>query len=253
MQSPRYIFNTSGNYVAFVQGTNLFDTDANWLGFIEDGDDVYSADDGSYMGTLSTDDRLLVNTGVQSYNRLRPLRPLTPLRPIRPMRRLRMPRLPRGFRDYFEVEPPKQPTSKLLESLAGLISSGTIPPQTAADLLAKIGSRSFAEQLDLNKTLGSQLRTPSGIFLGNVNRNKFDINSLTNQFGKYGNRFAPESIFNKFSQYGSPYGTESPYNKFSTTPPVFVKNGESIGYLTVNEYLTPRVGPDEFITWLGNE
>jgi hypothetical protein len=143
--------------------------------------------------------------------------------------------LPRGFRDYFETEAPKPAASKLLESLASLMNSGHIQPETAADLLAKIGTRGFAETLSTNNILGSQLRTPSGIFLGNVNRNKFDADSLINPYGTYGNRFAAESIFNKYSQYGSPYGTESPYNKFSTTPPVFVKDGGSLGYLTVNQ------------------
>jgi hypothetical protein len=75
--SVRYIFNTSGNYVAFVQGNHLFDTNSRWLGFIEDGDDVYSAEDGSYVGTLSADDRLLVNFQVSAHRRLRPLRPLS--------------------------------------------------------------------------------------------------------------------------------------------------------------------------------
>jgi len=248
----RYIFNTSGNYVAFVEGNNIFNPSCKWLGFIEDGDDVYSAKDGSYMGTLSSDDRLLVNTRVQGHNRLRPLRPLTPLRPLPPMRRLRMSGLPRGFHDHFETQTPKPPASKILETLASLISSGHIQPETAADLLANIGTRSFAEILTTDNLLGCQLRTPSGVFLGNVNRNRFDVNSLVNQYGQHGSRFAAESIFNKYSQYGSPYGSESPYNKFSTTPPVFVKDGKSLGYLTVNQYLTPRLDPDDFITWLGN-
>lgn len=249
--SVRYIFNTSGNFVAFVQGSHLFDTKSKWIGFIEDGDDVYSAEDGSYMGTLSSDDRLLVNTQVQGRRRLRPLRPLMPLRPLRPLRRLRMSRLPRGYRDYFEVEVPRT-ASKFLESLASLVSAGHIPPETAGELLAKISNRTFSETLSTDNILGSQLKTPSGVFLGNVNRNKFDSDSLVNPYGQYGNRYSVESIFNQYSQYGSPYGTESPYNKFSTTPPMFVKGGETLGYLTVNQYLTPRLGPDEFVSWLGN-
>lgn len=246
----RYIFSTNGNYVAFVHGNNLFDTSSNWIGFIEDGDDVYSAKDGSYMGTLSADDRLLVNTQVRGHSRLRPPRPPRPLPPMRPMRRLRMSRLPRGYRDYFEVEVPR-PTSKLLESLASLVSSGHMPPETAAELLANIGTRTFSEKLSTDSILDSQLKTPSGVFLGNVNRNRFDADSLVNPYSQYGGRYSAESIFNVYSQYGSPYGSESPYNKFSTTPPMFVKNGETLGYLTVNEYLTPRLAPDEFINWLG--
>ena len=161
-----------------------------------------------------------------------------------------MSRLPHGYRDYFQAEVPK-PTSKFLESLASLISSGHIPPETAADLLANIGNRSYAETLRVENVLDSQLKTPSGIFLGNVNRNKFDTDSLVNAYGSYGNRYSVESIFNKYSQYGSPYGTESPYNKYTTSPPMFVKDGKTLGYLTVNQYLTPRLDPDEFINWLG--
>lgn len=249
--SVRYIFSTSGNYVAFVQGNHLFDTNSNWIGFIEDGDDVYSAENGAYLGTLSTDDRLIVNTQAQAYSRLRPPRPLRPLRPIRPMRRLRMSKLPRGYQDYFEAEVPR-PASKLLESLASLVSNGHMPPETAAEVLANIGTRAFSQELSTDNILHSQLKTPSGVFLGNVNRNKFDPDSLINPYGQYGNRYSAESIFNAYSQYGSPYGGESPYNKFSTTPPMFVKNGQALGYLSVNQYLTPRISPDDFINWLGN-
>lgn len=246
----RYIFNTSGNYVAFAQGGHLFDPNGEWLGFIEDGDDVYSARDGSYMGTISADDRLLVNIQVHGHNRLRPMRPIRPMRPMRPMRRLRMSRLPQGFRDYFEVEIPR-PASKLLDSIAALINSGHVPPEAAAELLTNIGNRAFPETLEKETLLGSQLKTPSGIFLGNVNRNRFDTDSLVNPYGSYGSRYSSESIFNKYSQFGSPYGSESPYNRFSSAPPMFVKDGHTLGYLTVNQYLSPRIDPDEFINWLG--
>jgi hypothetical protein len=237
--------------VAFLQNGHLFDTNCQWLGFIEDGDDVYSAGDGSYMGTLSTDDRLIVNTKVSGHSRLRPLKPLRPLRPLGPLRRLRMSRLPHGYRDHFETEVAR-PSSKLFESLASLVSSGQIPPETAAQILVNVGSRVFSEKLNTDIIMNSQLKTPSGVFLGNVNRNKFDADSLVNPYSQYVSPYSAESIFNKFSQYGSPYGTESPYNKFSTTPPMFVKNGEALGYVTVNQYLTPRIDPDEFIKWLGN-
>jgi hypothetical protein len=156
-----------------------------------------------------------------------------------------------GYQDYFEAEVPR-PKSRLLESLASLVTHGHVPPETAAELLANIGSRAFSETLSADSVSGSQLKTQSGVFLGNVNRDKFDPDSLLNPYGQYGNRYSAESIFNVYSQYGSPYGSESPYNKFSTTPPMFVKNGEALGYLTVNKYLTPRLAPDDLINWLGN-
>jgi hypothetical protein len=75
---------------------------------------------------------------------------------------------------------------------------------------------------------------------------------LVNTFGPHGSRYSSDSIFNQYSPFGSPYGGESPYNQYSTSPPMFVKNGTSLGYLSVNKYLSPRVDPQEFITWLEN-
>ena len=42
--SVRYIFNTSGNYVAFISGDNLFNPDCDWIGFIKNGNEVYSSE-----------------------------------------------------------------------------------------------------------------------------------------------------------------------------------------------------------------
>lgn len=88
-----------------------------------------------------------------------------------------------------------------------------------------------------------------GTFLGKLNPNKFDQESIFNKFGVYGNKFAQVSIFNKFSSYGSQFSKLSPYNSFSKTPPkVFVK-GKFIAYLTTNKFINPRIDPDELVDW----
>jgi len=78
-------------------------------------------------------------------------------------------------------------------------------------------------------------------YLGCLNCDKFDVNSIWNQFGTYGNRFATNSIWNKFGTYGNKFNNESPWNKFGTKPPVVVdKDGNFYGYLSLNKYTNKR-------------
>lgn len=251
--ADRFLFNTRGDYVAFVDDNNIFDTSLNWIGFIEDGDDVFSAEDGSYMGTLLGDDRLVVGLRSHHMRRMRPLRPVRPLRPLRPLRRLRMANLPPGLKDYFEVNKPDRPapnSASFFETLTSLVKAGALSADNAASVMAQLPSVGGGSNLTPASIMDSELRTLGGKFLGRVNRNRYDQDSLVNTFGPYGSRYSGDSIFNKYSTYGSPYGAESPYNEYSQSPPVFVKNGRSLGYLTVNNYLQPRVDPQEFLNWL---
>ena len=45
------------------------------------------------------------------------------------------------------------------------------------------------------------LVSPDGKYLGNLNSNQFDPNSVSNQFGRYGSQFSPDSINNQFGTY----------------------------------------------------
>ena len=92
----RYLFRTSGEYVAFVQDDNVFTPDCDWIGFIQNGNEVYH-DGGAFMGYLLDDDRVARNR--QEARRMPRMRPM---RPMRPMRRLRMLRLPYPYQDVFE-------------------------------------------------------------------------------------------------------------------------------------------------------
>lgn len=59
-----------------------------------------------------------------------------------------------------------------------------------------------------------QIYAPDGTYLGNLNTNQFDPNSVSNPFGPYGSRFAPNSINNPFGQYGSPFSPNSVHNPY---------------------------------------
>lgn len=222
--SVRYLFNTVGNYVAFQQGSNVFAPNAEWLGFIVGGNQLY-APDGEFLGYILGDDRVARDKTEQRRPKLgplqRPQRPLRPLKPLKPLKRLRKPKLPHPYEDVFED---------------GII--GAEPTSLASDVA-------------LDALLGSALYAADNVLLGKINRDPYDAESITNQYGEYGNPYSGKSIFNEYSTYGNPYSALSPYNEFSRTPPRFVKDGNILAYLTVNQFITPRVDPKQFRAWLG--
>jgi hypothetical protein len=218
--SVRYLFNTSGNYVAFISGTNVFTPSCEWIGVITQGNQMYDTN-GIFKGYILDDDRVVVNlSDPKRPKTLRPSRPMRPMRPLRPLRRLAMLPLPSPYQDVFANT---SPTKSLAASSTG---SG-----------------------NLGDLMGARLIAADDKFLGTVNTNRFDPESMLNRFGDYGSPYQENSIFNKYGDYGSRYGSYSPWNRYAT-PPVFVKNGESLGRLTVDAKVKDRIDPDEFVNWL---
>jgi len=86
-------------------------------------------------------------------------------------------------------------------------------------------------------------------FLGKLNPNRYDNESIFNKDGPYGSQYSGTSIFNRYSSYGSPYSKLSPYNRLSNTPPKIYLKGKQIGFLTVNTTILNRVDPDAIIDW----
>ena len=60
----------------------------------------------------------------------------------------------------------------------------------------------------------------TGQYLGNLSANKFDENSVSNPYGRYGSEYSPDSIKNPYSQWGSPYSNKSVNNEYATQAPV---------------------------------
>lgn len=66
----------------------------------------------------------------------------------------------------------------------------------------------------------------TGKYLGNLNSNPYDPNSVSNPYGRYGSRFSQDSINNPYGQYGSQFSQHSPNNPFArgitpTLPPLW--------------------------------
>jgi hypothetical protein len=95
----------------------------------------------------------------------------------------------------------------------------------------------------------SYLQATDGTYLGSLNPNNFDQNSIFNQFGPYGSQFSPTSIYNQFGPYGGQFSQMSPFNKFSNSGPIVFLNGNRIGTLTANPFTPNRIDPDTIKEW----
>lgn len=82
------------------------------------------------------------------------------------------------------------------------------------------------------------LSTQQGKFLGNLDDQRVDNDSISNQFGDYGSRFSDLSILNPFGEYGGQFGRESPNNQFCDKPPRIVSETKgAIALLSCNKLL----------------
>jgi hypothetical protein len=50
-----------------------------------------------------------------------------------------------------------------------------------------------------------KIYTPDGQYRGNLNNNRYDPNSISNPYGRYGNKYSPDSIKNPYANPGINY------------------------------------------------
>ncbi len=78
-------------------------------------------------------------------------------------------------------------------------------------------------------------------YLGCLNCDNFDKNSIWNKFSDYGNVFSSKSIWNTYGNYGSTYSAYSPWNSYASYPPAILdQDGNFFGFLTLNPYKSDR-------------
>lgn len=73
--------------------------------------------------------------------------------------------------------------------------------------------------------------------------NKYNSDSIFNEYGDYGSKYSSTSIWNKYSNFGSPNGAYSAFNKSTQTPPIVIKKGKIIAYITVNKSIQGGISP----------
>lgn len=88
------------------------------------------------------------------------------------------------------------------------------------------------------------------VFLGNINADTTDENSIMNPYGGHGSDEAYYSIFGDGGPYKGLNGVFSPFNRFCEAPPRIMKDSVFVAYLTENELLSPRVSTYVLIGYL---
>lgn len=83
-----------------------------------------------------------------------------------------------------------------------------------------------------------------GTYLGVISSNRYQNESVCNEYGPHGSPYRQDSVRNEYSAYGSPYRSGSAYNPYTSNPPRIYLNGRAIGYLTKNDFLAGAVDPD---------
>lgn len=63
----------------------------------------------------------------------------------------------------------------------------------------------------------------TGKYLGTLSTNKFDPDSTSNEYGKYGSKYSPDSINNEHGKYGSPYSPDGANNPYATKSAIDTK------------------------------
>lgn len=104
-------------------------------------------------------------------------------------------------------------------------------PTFAADVCLMVKDASVVAQDSENTSLGKIV-------------NSYNTNSIFNEYGDFGSQYSTKSIWNQYGSFGGEYGTYSPFNKYAASPPMLIKSGKLIGYLTVNKSVQPSISPN---------
>lgn len=116
--------------------------------------------------------------------------------------------------------------------------------QSAQEAEYKIANSKAIYQACINSNTVSKLYLFGGkesdVLLGCLNCDKYDSESIWNEFGKYGSKYNSQSIWNKYGTYGGSGGRFSPFNRFSTPPKIIDAKGYFIGYFTTDKYFADR-------------
>lgn len=88
-------------------------------------------------------------------------------------------------------------------------------------------------------------------FIGKLTLNKFDADSIFNNYGIYGSKYSALSLCNQYSVYGNPYSQLSAFNLYTTNPPYIILRGQFYGRLSKNRFLNGNVvNPDNIAEWM---
>jgi hypothetical protein len=84
------------------------------------------------------------------------------------------------------------------------------------------------------------------VYLGKLTTDKYDSESVFNEYGTYGSKYDALSIWNDYGLYGGKYSSYSAFNKYALSPPFIVDSeGYLVGRVTTNSFLEGAINPNE--------
>lgn len=72
---------------------------------------------------------------------------------------------------------------------------------------------------------GGRVYAQDGKYLGRLDSNPYDPESVANPYGRYGSSYSQESVNNPYSPYGSECSSYSARNPYASRPPVVLYGG----------------------------
>jgi len=100
--------------------------------------------------------------------------------------------------------------------------------------LILFSTNTFAQKLELYTNDGKEE------YLGCLNCDAKDANSIWNSYGNYGNLYSQKSIWNKYGIFGDQTSSYSPWNIHADNPPIVKKDGVMYGYFTTNKHFVGK-------------
>ena len=104
-------------------------------------------------------------------------------------------------------------------------------------------AQDFSQLVDILRGTRIVAQDDKNTYLGKL-ANEYDSDSIFNEYGTYGSEYSSKSIWNEYSTFGSEYSSYSPFNSYTSTPPMIIKSGKVIGYLTTNKTIKAGVSPN---------
>ncbi|MGI6295071.1 MAG: hypothetical protein ACOX3G_03205 [Armatimonadota bacterium] len=79
-------------------------------------------------------------------------------------------------------------------------------------------------------------QSANSVYLGRFSENKYDSDSISNKYGRYGNPYG-NTVTNPYSPYGNRFSSTSISNRYTTdAPKIYAEDGTYLGKLSANKY-----------------
>ena len=120
----------------------------------------------------------------------------------------------------------------------------TTKPIWAALLIALASTAPVAHEMcDIVRGATVIAQDDESTVLGKITH-EYDAQSIFNEYGLYGSEYQTNSMWNQYGQFGSPYATYSANNPYATRPPMIIKRGKVVGYISTNKNIKASVAPN---------